>query len=123
MNSTTKYQLSLPFVLLSASPPLAALHATRARTLLPAESAFLDSTHCLKCGSYFQDEAPSIQRYKLSNHEGYFRFKTRTCVACGFSHNIPIVHGNASLFPRTRKTRAPTPGTGAEPQILAAELP
>jgi len=109
MTSTAKYQLSLPFVLLAASPSLAALHATRARTLHPTESASLDSTHCIKCGSYLFNGDGAIcivrpsKRRKSSEREGCRKVMRRTCGICGFSHNIPIDSSSDCLFPRTRK--------------------
>ena len=128
MTSTTKYQLSLPFVLLPASPSLAALHATRARILHPTESAFLDSTHCVKCGSYFDDEIQPVKRRKAFKGEGYIRVMTKICRSCGFCYEIPIDGGNASSFPRTRKARAsisvPAPLSErvlTKPQILVVE--
>jgi len=105
MSSTTKYQLSLPFVLLPASPALVALHATRARILHPTESAFLDSTHCVKCGSYLDGKVFPIKRQKSSKG---LKVMTRTCGACGFGHKISMDRGNASSFPRTRKSRTAT---------------
>jgi len=126
MSSTTKYQLSLPFVLLHASPSLAALHATRARILHPTESAFLDSTHCLKCGSYLDGKVFSVKRQKSSKG---LKVMTRTCGACGFTHNIPIDRANTSSFPRTRKSKTAAsvpadllPSPEAEP-ILGLNLP
>src|ERR1700733_14537787 len=106
-STTTQYQLSLPFVLLSASPPLAALHATRARILHPTESASLDSTHCIKCGSYLLngDGAVSIVRPSKGRRssERLRRVIRRTCGICGFSHDTPIDSSSDYLFPRIRK--------------------
>jgi len=96
---TANYQLSLPFALLSASPSLAALHATRARILHPTKSAFLDSTHCINCGFYFTHADIQRPTWKSSSQ----RVMKRTCRACGFRHEIPVDSGNAGLFPSTRQ--------------------
>ncbi|KIM90861.1 hypothetical protein PILCRDRAFT_811351 [Piloderma croceum F 1598] len=107
MTSTTQYQFSLPFVLLSASPSLAALHATRARILHPTESASLDSTHCMKCGTYLLngDGAVSIVRPSKGRRssERVRRVIRRTCGICGVSHDIPIYSSSGCLFPRISK--------------------
>jgi RNase P subunit RPR2 len=108
MSSTAKYQLSLPFALLPASSSLAALHATRARIFHPTESAFLDSTHCVKCGSYLSHGQMARPARKSSRREDSRRVMRRTCVVCGFSHELPVDRGNAASFPRTRKAKAST---------------
>lgn len=124
---TSKYQLSLPFALLSASPSLAALHATRARILHPTESASLDSTHCIKCGSYLLngDGAVSIMRPSKGRRssERVRRVIRRTCGICGSSHDIPIDSSSDSLFPRIRKniTAISTPTTRYQPSEEALE--
>lgn len=105
MTSTTvNYQLSLPLILLPASPALAALHATRVRVLHPTESAFLDSTHCIKCGSYCTGRTSKTR--KLSQGGG--RVMTRTCEACGFRHETPVDRGNARLFTRRAQVESGT---------------
>lgn len=114
MNSATiKHQLSLPYVLLPASPTLAALHATRVRISNPLESASLDTTHCSKCGSYVLNGncEVSLVRNKIrrsskgQGHPPALRVVRRVCGACGFRDDIPADRGNAGLFPRTKKAR------------------
>ena len=134
MASTAKYQLSLPFALLPASSSLAALHATRARILHPTESAFLDSTHCVKCGSYLLDGQVHMARpvRKSSARQDGRRVMRRICVVCGFSHELPVDRGNAASFPRTRKAKASATATqpvqklfksAVEPPLLLSPSP
>lgn len=113
---TTKYQLSLPFALLAASPSLAALHATRARILNPTESTFLDATHCLKCGSYLLNadgkvtiERPRKRRKGVAKGDkAITSVLKRTCGVCGFRDDVPVDRGNASLFPKIKKGATPS---------------
>ncbi|KAI0796685.1 hypothetical protein C8Q75DRAFT_741963 [Abortiporus biennis] len=95
---TSSFQFSLPFVLQSASPALASLHATRARLLhhpdLPTD--VLASTHCNHCGAYSLDGSGTTrfirQRrkkgVKLSNSPPLFM--QRTCNICGHVEKISL---------------------------------
>ncbi|KAG1866555.1 hypothetical protein DFJ58DRAFT_862470 [Suillus subalutaceus] len=58
---TTKFQTALPFALLSISPGLAALHASRVRSLYPDEFDSSSATNCLRCGSYLLAADGSIE--------------------------------------------------------------
>lgn len=93
MDPTIKFRLSIPFALFSPSPPLAALHASRAHLLHP----HIPTTHnpsCSRCGSLL------IQRSLTSINKKSSRIHRRSCRICGAT--TPSSFPTAP-FPPTRR--------------------
>lgn len=107
---TTKFQTALPFALLSISPSLASLHASRARSLYPEESDSSSAMNCLRCGSYLFAADGSVElrrprkRRKVADKKSN-AIKT-TCHRCGFISYTSF--DKRETFPRSK------PATGAE---------
>lgn len=105
---TTKFQTALPFALLSISPSLAALHASRARSLYPAEFDSSSITNCLQCGSYLLAADGSVElrrprkRRKVADKKSN-TIKT-TCHRCGFVSHTPL--DRRETFPQSKPTTA-----------------
>ena len=96
VSATKKYQVSLPYTLLSISPSLAALHITRFRNIHPENAEILNCSHCEQCGTYLFDGQHSTllvrQRKKKrpKSPSSFQRIYRRTCHACGFTVDTPI---------------------------------
>ncbi|KDQ64557.1 hypothetical protein JAAARDRAFT_230732 [Jaapia argillacea MUCL 33604] len=114
-SSTTKFQLTLPLVLHSISPGLAAYHVSRARALGVDDPA-LATSHCKRCGGYLFDGTSEIRvvrpgiskRRKLSrklskDKDSDSRVVSKTCLTCGYCDEVTLDRGNATLFPMPRK--------------------
>jgi hypothetical protein len=107
--STSEFQLCLPRLLLPISPPLSARHASRVRLLYPTESILED--HCSKCGSFLLNGNGNIRLYRKTvkgahkKEQTLQNFQRRTCQTCGFCKDVPVGRGNASLFPKRKRTR------------------
>jgi hypothetical protein len=105
---TTRFQTALPFALLSISPSLAALHASRARSLYPAEFDSSSITNCLRCGSYLLAADGSVElrrarkRRKVSDKKSN-TIKT-TCHRCGFISYTSF--DRRETFPQSKPTTA-----------------
>ncbi|KAI0375621.1 hypothetical protein BV20DRAFT_1032064 [Pilatotrama ljubarskyi] len=105
--ATAKFQLALPSLLTPISPHLAALHATRARLLYPADTS-LATTHCTRCGSPFLltgGRTRSVRKKRRKSAAGapsVMRLLRRSCRACGYDDDVPLNPGNAPAFPNTR---------------------
>jgi hypothetical protein len=97
---SSKFQQTLPFALLPISPALAALHASRARLLYP-ENTSSNVTHCIHCGTYLLHGDGNIRLFRHKQA----RFLQRSCNTCGWSSQVSLEHGNATLFPSSRKHR------------------
>ncbi|OSX60250.1 hypothetical protein POSPLADRAFT_1058424 [Postia placenta MAD-698-R-SB12] len=108
--ATAKFQLAVPFVLLQASPGLAALHASRARTLHPSEPA-LRTTHCPSCGITFLDGGGHIRSVRLSKRrkgakrQDCTRALRMSCGACGHQQDLPIESKSSLLSPQPRNRK------------------
>ncbi|KAG2156120.1 hypothetical protein DEU56DRAFT_221048 [Suillus clintonianus] len=85
---TTKFQTALPFALLSVSPGLSALHASRARSLYPEEFDPSSTTYCLRCGSYLLAADGSLELHRPRKRRKVTCNKSNalkiTCHRCGF---------------------------------------
>jgi hypothetical protein len=85
---TTKFQTALPFALLPISPSLAALHASRARSLCPEEFDSSSATNCLRCGSYLLAADGSVELRTPRKRRKVTDKKSNTikitCHRCGF---------------------------------------
>lgn len=80
---TIRFQHTLPYLLYSVSPQLAALHATRARRLSPHQIQSPSST-CPKCGAYLLAGNSSTRSLRLhSGKPPHCRALRRLCFACG----------------------------------------
>lgn len=105
---TTKFQTALPFALLSISPSLAALHASRARSLYPVELDSSSITNCLQCGSYLLAADGSVElrrprkRRKVADKKSN-SIKT-TCHHCGFVSYTSF--DRRETFPQSKPTTA-----------------
>ncbi|KII95140.1 hypothetical protein PLICRDRAFT_169820 [Plicaturopsis crispa FD-325 SS-3] len=105
--ATAKFQLNIPATLLSASPGLSALHASRFRSINTTDAALLDQTHCASCGVFDAGSTSSVRtaRPKKRRRQSTSREMLKTCGVCGYETRMPLETGNAALFPRTKKTR------------------
>ncbi|OJT03786.1 hypothetical protein TRAPUB_5608 [Trametes pubescens] len=107
--ATAKFQLALPHLLAPISPHLAALHATRARLLHPADSSLAD-THCARCGAPFLatgGHTRSIGKRTRKARNGVAAtvcILRRSCGACRHNDDVRLNAGTASApaFPGTR---------------------
>ncbi|KAL4081696.1 hypothetical protein V8B97DRAFT_81281 [Scleroderma yunnanense] len=97
VRATKRYQMSLPYTLLSVSPSLAALHVSRFRNLYPETADILDCSHCKQCGAYVFDGQGSthIMRQKRKNKRSKSpsplqRVCRRACHMCGFTVDTPF---------------------------------
>ncbi|KAG1815474.1 uncharacterized protein BJ212DRAFT_1481253 [Suillus subaureus] len=102
---TTKFQAALPFALLSISPSLAALHASRARSLYPEEFDSSSTTNCLRCGSYLLAADGSIElrrprRRKVADKK--LNAIKITCHRCGFISYTSF--DRRETFPQSKPT-------------------
>ncbi|KAF5363823.1 hypothetical protein D9756_000433 [Leucocoprinus leucothites] len=90
--ATIRFRHSVPYALFPASPPLAALHALRARTLHP-DYISPDSPSCSRCGSLLLQHPRS---FKTKSRKRMLR---RSCCICGAVTDalFPI-----AAFPPTR---------------------
>ncbi|KAI9001029.1 hypothetical protein BD414DRAFT_511632 [Trametes punicea] len=127
--ATAKFQLALPFVLSSISPNLAALHATRARLLYPADNS-LAGTHCTRCGTPFLTAGGrirSIRRKKKKSYPGSHatvRVLRRSCRTCGFDEDVPLETPNPPTFPKVRdRARRKVPITPHASSAAVAKPP
>ncbi|KAJ7276461.1 hypothetical protein B0H12DRAFT_23876 [Mycena haematopus] len=91
-DATARFQTALPYALLPISPSLAALHFVRVK------SSF-NSCHQCGCALHRGESSVRTVRSKRPNS----RTIQTTCLICGWVHKEPLVDGNASLFPRTKK--------------------
>ncbi|KAF8165291.1 hypothetical protein B0H34DRAFT_231992 [Crassisporium funariophilum] len=105
-SSTLKFQNALPFAVLPVSTQLAALHVIRTHSH--------SSNSCKRCGSEHTTHT-RVVRSKRDPHPS--RAITSTCNACGAVHSIPLIDGNASAFPRTKRK-----ATLSEQSIHASDL-
>jgi hypothetical protein len=78
--ATIRFRLAVPFALFPASPPLAALHASRAQTLHP-DHVQPDSPACSRCGSLLIQYPRSFKNKKKKNK----RVLRLSCRICGTS--------------------------------------
>ena len=107
--STSEFQLCLPRLLLPICPPLSARHASRVRILYPTETILED--HCSKCGSFLLNGNGNIRLCRKTVKGAHKKeqtsqnFQRRTCQTCGFCKDVPVGRGNASLFPKRKRTR------------------
>ncbi|KAI0349419.1 hypothetical protein OH77DRAFT_1231972 [Trametes cingulata] len=127
--ATAKFQLALPALLTPISPHLAALHATRARLLHPADTS-LATTHCARCGSPFLangGHTRSIRKKRKSSAGAPFviRILRRSCRVCGHDDDIPLDTSNAPAFPkprdRARRKSSTTPHVSSAAPVTAAK--
>ncbi|KAJ7228627.1 hypothetical protein GGX14DRAFT_413977 [Mycena pura] len=96
MESTAKFQQALPYALLPVSPSLSALHFAR---VAPGASPVA----CHQCGCAFHRGESSVRIVRTASKASPGRTIQTTCLVCGWVQALPISHGNAALFPRTRK--------------------
>ncbi|KAF7775971.1 hypothetical protein Agabi119p4_4364 [Agaricus bisporus var. burnettii] len=89
MDPTDKFRRALAPAFFAAAPPLAALHAARARLLPPHPPQ--DSAACSRCGSFLIHR--STLRFRKS------RFHRRSCPVCGSASLSPLP---TAPFPQTR---------------------
>ncbi|KAG2141759.1 uncharacterized protein EDB93DRAFT_623485, partial [Suillus bovinus] len=97
---TTKFQTALPFALLPISPSLAALHASRARSLYPEESDSLSTMNCMRCGSYLLAAGGSVELRRPRKRRKVADKKSNavkiTCHRCGFISYTSVDRREAS---------------------------
>ncbi|KAG2042369.1 hypothetical protein BDR03DRAFT_1088825 [Suillus americanus] len=107
---TTKFQTALPFALLSISPGLAALHASRVRSLYPEEFDSSSATNCLRCSSYLLATDGSIELRRPRKRRKVADEKLNaikiTCHRCGFI--------SYTSFDRRDTSSQSKPTTGAQ---------
>ncbi|KAG1752730.1 uncharacterized protein EDB91DRAFT_532914 [Suillus paluster] len=106
---TTKFQTALPFALLSISPSLSALHASRARSLYPGEFDSSSATYCLRCGSYLLAADGSLELRRPRRRRKVADKKSNalkiTCHRCGFISYSSIDRREASRqLPKSEPT-------------------
>lgn len=109
--ATIKFRHSLPYAIFPASPPLAALHAARARSL-HSHDLPQDPLSCSRCGSLLSlQHSATLVNKKRSN-----RIYRRSCYICGtpIDSRLP-----KTVFPPTRKHGTIT----ALPPISIAQPP
>ncbi|KAH9853489.1 hypothetical protein C2E23DRAFT_884669 [Lenzites betulinus] len=129
--ATAKFQLALPSLLTPVSPHLAALHATRARRLLPAHPSLADA-HCTRCGAPFlptggRTRAVRTQKQKKKKRTpskdgpaAVLRAVRRSCRVCGFDDDVPLSTAHTPpVFPKTRD-RARRKSSATEPRAPGA---
>ncbi|EGO01906.1 hypothetical protein SERLA73DRAFT_71063 [Serpula lacrymans var. lacrymans S7.3] len=115
--ATVKFQCNLPFALLSVSPALASLHASRARLLLPDSASNSNSTQCSKCGAYLLDGQGTVRitrthkkrRRVRGQDDDNHRQISMLCHRCGYCDRIPFKSTAPNAFPQTRKPKAHPP--------------
>ena len=103
------FSLALPFLLAPISPALAAIHAARARRVIP-EDATLAATHCRACARPFLATGGQVrsvrkrQRPKQFHSDRDARDLRRSCGACGHVEDVPLgsTTGGAPALPRPR---------------------
>ena len=126
------FQLALPSLLASISPSLAALHATRARLLLPphVHRAALADTHCARCGypRLLTDGHTRSLRKKRKRSGGPStsrRVLRRSCGHCGHAEDVPLAVDDAPTFPmvRDRAKRKSPSSTASQPRAPGAAHP
>ncbi|KAH7914177.1 hypothetical protein BJ138DRAFT_1057429 [Hygrophoropsis aurantiaca] len=107
--ATTQFQFSLPFSLLSVSPALSALHASRVQRLYPIESVHLSPSNCSKCGAYLLDGGGTVnlprvrtRRRTSTSEKECTRVYRKTCYICGASVDVPFSPTGAKLFSRVK---------------------
>ncbi|KAH9899886.1 hypothetical protein C8Q73DRAFT_787731 [Cubamyces lactineus] len=136
--ATAKFQLALPFILSPISSHLAALHATRARLLHPADSS-LAHTHCSHCGTPFLSSGGRIRSIRkrkkrktpsTSGSDVVERVLRRSCRACGRDDDVPLSSStaHAPTFPKVRdrprrNASAPPRAPSVAPAVAAATPP
>ncbi|KAG1755632.1 hypothetical protein EDB19DRAFT_1662276 [Suillus lakei] len=112
---TTKFQTALPFVLLSISPSLSALHASRARSLYPEEFGSASATYCLRCGSYLLAANGSLELRRPKKRRKVADKKSNslkiTCHHCGFISYTSIVRREAFKPEHTTGDKLSLPST------------
>lgn len=109
--ATLKFRHSLPYAIFPASPPLAALHAARARSL-HSHDLPQDPLSCSRCGSLLSlQHSVTLVNKKRSN-----RIYRRSCYICGTSINSLLPK---TVFPPTHKHGTIT----ALPPISIAQPP
>lgn len=112
--ATSTFQCRLPSVLQSASPSLAALHATRARLLhYPDPTGSIEvlfASRCMKCGTFLFDGSGTIRsvrkalpkkRRMAPQTPRYTRVLRKTCNVCGHTADLPIRLDNGVNSPIT----------------------
>ncbi|KAI0660999.1 hypothetical protein C8Q70DRAFT_1052821 [Cubamyces menziesii] len=135
--ATAIFQLALPLVLSPISSHLAALHATRARLLHPADSS-LAHTHCSHCGTPFLSSGGRIRSIRKrkkrktspsSGSDAVERVLRRSCRACGRDNDLPLdSSAHAPIFPKVRdrprrNASAPPRASSVAPAVAAADPP
>ncbi|KAG2077357.1 hypothetical protein BDR04DRAFT_1227186 [Suillus decipiens] len=129
MAVTTKFQTALPFALLSISPSLAALHASRARSLYPEEFDSSSATNCLRCGSYLLAADGSVElcrprkRRKITDKNS--NAIKITCHRCGFVSYTSF--DRRETFPQSKaapeaELSSPVPSLSVSERKLKEEL-
>ncbi|KXN89648.1 hypothetical protein AN958_05515 [Leucoagaricus sp. SymC.cos] len=111
--ATTRFRLALPYVLFPASPPLAALHAERARTL-HSEHVPPDYPACSRCGSLL------VQNRRSFNNKEHKRILRRSCRICGAVKDFSLP---TATFPPTRAHGTITPKPSPIPEVLPPSPP
>jgi len=128
-SATTKFQSALPLALLSISPSLSALHASRARSLNPENFDSSPPMYCLQCGSYLLASDGSLELYRPRKRRKIAKKKSNslkcTCHRCGFISYTsidrkesvePTTGGKLSLIPPESYTSSPShPKPGERP--------
>ncbi|KAG1783272.1 hypothetical protein EV702DRAFT_959101 [Suillus placidus] len=103
---TTRFQTALPFALLSISPSLAALHASRARSLYPEGFDSSSTTNCLRCGSYLLAADGSVELCRPRKRRKVADKKSNaikiTCHRCGFISYTSF--DRRETFPKSKPT-------------------
>jgi hypothetical protein len=110
--ATIRFRLTLPYALFPASPPLAALHAARARTLHP-DHLPSDTPPCSRCGSLLVHHLRAFKNKKQNN-----RILRRSCPICGAVIDTPLSivsfppvrnHGTKTITPPLPVAVEPSP--------------
>ncbi len=111
--STLKFRHALPYAIFPASPTLAALHASRARSL-HSDHLPKDPLSCSRCGSFIPLHHPTT----YVNNKRSNRVYRRSCRMCGAAEDSLLPK---PAFPPTRKHRTIT--TLPLPQTIASSEP
>ncbi|CCM01604.1 uncharacterized protein FIBRA_03664 [Fibroporia radiculosa] len=127
--ATARFQFAVPYILQPVSPGLAALHASRARSIHPTDST-LRTTHCRACGASYL-EGGHIRTMRSGNRKkgdkgkdtASARVIRMSCEICGHKEDFPVEGDRLSSFIQPRKRRrqsAQTIGTTLVPATVSA---